>query len=126
MDRRCKIRCLGRCLLLIVLSAAGFYGRVPVARAAEGQAALSADSPQALAAAADEHGECRQLAALLAQQQSLISRETGQIKRELAALRADLGKPGLREALAGIGYIFGLAGVACYFHSRRSRMNRDG
>jgi nickel transport protein len=91
------------------------------AQATEQPGALSADSPQATPAAAEANAEFRHLAALLEQQKSLISRETGQIKRELAALRDDLGKPGMREIFAGIGYIFGLAGVGLFVHVRRGR-----
>jgi hypothetical protein len=65
--------------------------------------------------------DCRQLADLLQQQKNLISRETGQIKREIAALRDDLSRPGIKEIFAGIGYILGLAGVGLYVHCRRSR-----
>jgi hypothetical protein len=63
--------------------------------------------------------DCRELAAMLQQQKSLISRETGQLKREIAALRDDLLRPGIKEIFAGIGYIFGLAGIGLYVHSRR-------
>ncbi len=65
--------------------------------------------------------DCRHLADTLQQQRSLISRETGQIKREIAALRDDLAKPGIQEVFAGIGYIFGLAGIGLYVHSRKDR-----
>jgi hypothetical protein len=65
--------------------------------------------------------DCQQLADLLQQQRNLISRETGQIKRELVALRDDLGKPGFREIFAGFGYLFGMAGLGLYVHCRKSR-----
>jgi hypothetical protein len=70
--------------------------------------------------------DCQQLAALIDQQKSLISRETGQIKRELAALRDDLSRPGVREIFAGIGHIFGLAGMGLYVHCRRSQCVQAG
>ncbi|WP_373499787.1 hypothetical protein [Desulfococcus sp.] len=59
------------------------------------------------------------LAALLAEQNSTLSRELRRIQREIAALRADLDKPGLQEIFAGIGYIFGLFGTAAFVASRR-------
>jgi hypothetical protein len=62
--------------------------------------------------------DCRELATLIRQQKSLISREAGQLKREIAALRTDLSNPGMKEIFAGIGYIFGLAGIGLYFQSR--------
>lgn len=92
-----------------------------MAKAATPQSAPSAQSAQQASAPSDTAMDCLQLAALIDQQKSLISRETGQIKRELAALRDDLAQPGIREVFAGIGYIFGLAGIGFYFHARRSR-----
>jgi nickel transport protein len=65
--------------------------------------------------------DCQQVITSLRQQQSLIVRETGQLKRELAALRQDVSKPGIKEIFAGIGYIFGLAGVGLYVQSRKRR-----
>jgi hypothetical protein len=67
--------------------------------------------------------DCKELAALIQQEKTLVSRETGQIKREIAALRDDLARPGIREIFAGIGYILGLAGIGFYFHSRGIKGN---
>ncbi len=64
---------------------------------------------------------CRQLAELLQQQKNQISREAGQLKREIAALREEVSRPGIKEVFAGIGYIFGLAGIGFYMHSRKNR-----
>jgi hypothetical protein len=64
--------------------------------------------------------DCRELATLIQQQKGLISKETGQLKREIAALREDLSKPGIKEIFAGIGYIFGLAGIWLYANNRRA------
>jgi hypothetical protein len=38
---------------------------------------------------------------------------------EIAALRADLEKPGIKDVFAGIGYIFGLFGAAAFVAARR-------
>ncbi len=65
--------------------------------------------------------ECKELVELLQQQKSLISRESGQLKREIAALREDIAKPGLKEIFSGLGYIFGLAGIALYIHGLKER-----
>jgi nickel transport protein len=56
---------------------------------------------------------------VLKDQNSKLSRELRRIQREIAALRADLDKPGIKEVAAGVGYIFGLFGVAAYVASRR-------
>jgi nickel transport protein len=56
---------------------------------------------------------------LIKEQNSKLSRELRRIQREIAALRADLDKPGLKDVFAGIGYIFGLFGVAAYVAARR-------
>jgi nickel transport protein len=69
-------------------------------------------------------GECGELVRLLEQQKTQLSRELGQIKREVALLREELGKPGLKEIFAGLGYILGLAGVGLYIHCRRSSTSR--
>ena len=59
------------------------------------------------------------VAALIKEQNSKLSGELRRIQREIAALRADLDKPGLKDVFAGIGYIFGLFGVAAYVAARR-------
>ncbi len=72
----------------------------------------------ALPAAAEENG-CSQAVRVIEKQQGKASRDMRKIQREIAALRADLDKPGLSEVLGGLGYIFGLFGVAAYVASRR-------
>ncbi len=62
---------------------------------------------------------CRDAVSAIEKQQKTVSRDMRKIQREIAALRADLGKPGLSEVLGGLGYIFGLFGVAAYVASRR-------
>jgi nickel transport protein len=56
---------------------------------------------------------------LLKEQNSKLSSELRRIQREIAALRADLDKPGLKDVFSGIGYIFGLFGTAAYVASRK-------
>jgi hypothetical protein len=68
--------------------------------------------------------DCQQLMEQIQQQRNLISREAGQLKREIAALREDVGKPGIKEVFAGIGYIFGLAGIGIYVSNRRRAQTR--
>jgi hypothetical protein len=86
-------------------------------------ASEEAASPQPEAGATVDN---QQLAALIQQQKNLITRETGQLKREIAALREDLSKPGIKEIFAGIGYILGLAGVGLYAHCRKTRLKQAG
>lgn len=65
--------------------------------------------------------DCGKMVELLQQQKELISRETGQLKREIASLREELLQPGIKEIFAGIGYIFGLAGLGIYISNRKNR-----
>ena len=61
----------------------------------------------------------REVITLLKEQNSVLSRDLRRIQREIAALRADLDKPGVKDVFAGIGYIFGLFGAAAFAASRR-------
>ena len=105
------------CLLILTAGLVCLGNQSASAQDQGGQAA-----PEASVQPGSETGamDCQQLAALIQQQKALISRETGQIKREIAALRDDLSKPGIQEIFAGIGYIFGLAGIGLYVYSRRA------
>jgi hypothetical protein len=110
-------KCGFACLLILTAGFACFGSESASAREQGDQAVAAVVVEQGDASGAMD---CQQLAAVLQQQKALISRETGQIKREIAALRDDLAKPGIKEIFAGIGYIFGLAGVGLYVHCRRA------
>jgi hypothetical protein len=117
-------RCWPVLLVFLLLAVGGSGDQVravddPPAQAVTGEGASVQSDP-------GDATDCRKLAALLEQQKVHISRETGQIKREIAALRDDLSKPGIQEIFAGIGYIFGLAGIGLYVHARRSQSGRGG
>ncbi len=71
------------------------------------------------AAPAVSLGQCRELVALLAEQDQKNSREFRQIKRDIALLSQQVAEPGMREILGGVGYIVGLFGVAAYVASRK-------
>jgi len=71
------------------------------------------------AAQAPEPETAPELATLLKEQTGKLSGDLRRIQREIAALRADLEKPGFRDIFSGIGYIFGLFGVAAFVASRR-------
>lgn len=75
--------------------------------------------PNTLYAQSPEEEPTREIIALLKEQNSKLSGELRRIQREIAALRADLDKPGLKEIFSGIGYIFGLFGVAAFVVARR-------
>lgn len=48
-----------------------------------------------------------------------LLKEIGRLNRELVLLRQELAKPGMREVLAGIGYIFGIVGIVLYLLVRK-------
>jgi hypothetical protein len=75
--------------------------------------------PVPAAAQAPEPENAPELVTLLKEQNSKLSGDLRHIQREIAALRADLEKPGFRDIFSGIGYIFGLFGVAAFVASRR-------
>lgn len=68
-----------------------------------------------------EDDSCAELGARLDAMASRSSADLRRLHREIAALRADVEAPGLSEAMAGIGYICGLFGVACLVASRRKK-----
>jgi len=78
-----------------------------------------ASSPSLLLAQTPPGESSQEVITLLKEQNSKLSSDLRRIQREIAALRADLEKPGLKEVFAGIGYIFGLFGVAAFVASRR-------
>jgi hypothetical protein len=80
-------------------------------------AAVSSDAPQ---------DSCSALMAKLEEQNLQLTRELRLIKRDIAALNQNLEKPGIQEAMAGIGYILGLFGVAALYTARRqNKQTRD-
>jgi hypothetical protein len=77
--------------------------------------------PGSLPAQTPAEERSQEIVALLNEQNSRLSSDLRHIQREIAALRADLDKPGFKDIFAGIGYIFGLFGVAAFVASRRKR-----
>lgn len=76
-------------------------------------------SPALLFAESPVPDPCQVVLAELETQNNKLSGDLRRIQRELAALRADLAKPGLKDVMAGIGYIIGLFGAAAFVASRR-------
>ena len=80
---------------------------------------LPLGSPNALSAVSPETSARQEVKALLQEHNRELSRDLRKVRREIAALRADLNQPGIKEVFAGVGYIFGLFGVAAFVASRR-------
>jgi len=75
--------------------------------------------PGSLPAQTPPEAGTHEIAALLKKQNSKLSNDLRRIQREIAALRADIDKPGIKDVFAGIGYIFGLFGTAAFVAARR-------
>ena len=75
--------------------------------------------PKMIYAQTPQEQSQQQVLALIEQQNRKLSNELRRIQREIAALRADLDQPGLKEVFSGIGYILGLFGTAAFMISRR-------
>jgi hypothetical protein len=77
--------------------------------------------PGSLMAESPSETTCRELNTRLESRNSKLSADLRRIQREIAALRADLDKPGLDDIFSGIGYILGLFGTAAFVASRRRK-----
>jgi len=75
----------------------------------------------AVAASDNTLKNCQDLAAVIRESQVATSRDLRQIKGDLARLQLKLDEPGLGQIVAGIGYIFGLFGVAAFVASRKNQ-----
>jgi Tfp pilus assembly protein PilN len=75
--------------------------------------------PGTLSAQSPPPENAQEIITLLKEQNSKLSGHLRRIQREIAALRADLDKPKMKDVFAGIGYIFGLLGVAAFVAARR-------
>ncbi len=64
---------------------------------------------------------CDQMLAAFEESYAQMERDLRRLHREVAALRQELEKPGAEEIFSGIGYIFGLFGVAFFVAGRRER-----
>jgi nickel transport protein len=63
--------------------------------------------------------DCRAVMVMIEEQNTRLAGDLRRVQREIAALRADLDKPGVRDVFAGIGYIFGLFGTAAFVAARK-------
>lgn len=99
--------------LFMALAPTVMAGEPAVSRQAVGE--LSADNAAGYA----------KIIALLQEQDKKNSREFRQLKREVAALGQQLENPGISEIMGGIGYIFGLFGVAASVMSRKKNISGE-
>lgn len=97
-------------LVLLMVTVGVTVGRAEEERAAAAPASFG-----------EQSGDCRALMAGIEQQNRAMNQELRQIKREIALLNQNLEKPGVREIMAGIGYILGLFGIAAWFAARRQK-----
>jgi len=83
---------------------------------------MLAGQPGTLTAQEAPQETSQEIITLLKEQNRNLSQNLRRIQREIAALRADLDKPTIKDVFAGIGYIVGLFGFAAFASSRtRSR-----
>ena len=75
--------------------------------------------PGPIQAVTPQDKSAQQVAALFEEQTNKLSGDIRRVQREIAALRADLEKPSFKDIFAGIGYIFGIFGVAAFVAGRR-------
>lgn len=85
-------------------------------------AALASDRQAGNVSGGQEELSCAEAVRLLAEHDAKVSRELHRIQRDLAALEERMTEPGLREAVAGIGYIAGLFGFAAFLVARRKNL----
>ncbi len=116
-----------KCLLVCLLGIFGLVG-LPSSGGCAPPSGKGAESRSGAGAATVVSGSkessgslfpCHRLEKELRAHRQEVSRELRQVKRELARLRAELAEPGIREIMAGIGYILGLFGIAAFVLSRR-------
>jgi hypothetical protein len=105
---------------LILLSPALML--MPLAGADEGTPGTVSDE---IAISSEYPGNCREIMAYLQERDAGLSRELKAIKREIAALSQTVKEPGLKDAVAGIGYILGLFGIAAFMASRRNKRHTE-
>jgi nickel transport protein len=122
MASRKFIRTIPSAVLLALILA--ILPSVP-ASAAE-TAGQAAEVPGAETMATPEPADdCRAVMVRMTELDSKLTRELGMLKRDIAALSQSVEEPGLDEAMAGLGYILGLFGIASFMASRRQRRDPE-
>ncbi len=98
---------------------------LPASAAGTAGAAAEAPGAETMAAAPEPAGDCRAVIRQMTDLDSKLSRELRVLKRDIAALSQSIEQPGLDEAMAGLGYILGLFGIASFMASRRQRRDPE-
>jgi hypothetical protein len=113
-------------LILIVLASCSVQYFHPASLSAEEISNPVGSDIQAMSQDRNLTDNCAEAVALLKTQNKKISEEFRKIKREIAALKEELSKPGLNEVFGGIGYILGFLGIIFYFQARKqSRTHKE-
>ena len=113
-------------LFLIVFAACLLLHFYPASLSAEEISNPVGSDIQAMSQDRNVTDNCAEVVALLNTQNNKISRELRMVKREIAALKEALSKPGLDEIFGGIGYIMGFLGIIFYFQARKqSRTHKE-
>jgi len=104
---------------LIVLAAFFVLSFYPASFAAEEISSPVSPDIQTMSQDQNVTDTCAETVALLKTQDKKISQELRMIKREIAALKDALSKPGPEKIFGGIGYIMGFLGIIFYFLARK-------
>jgi hypothetical protein len=110
------------CLAAIgIFSPSGFSEAGSVVRAAE----ASSEAERA-GLRPERRSGCEEDLALIKEELDRLSQEMHHLRRDVARLREEVSQPGLEEAMAGVGFIFGLFGVAFFLRARGSGRTGPG
>ena len=121
MDYQRQVPAKAGLLLLILFFL--LYGWLGSGLAAQENETLAA-GPQV--SVAGQTSDCAMAVQLLKKQNHKLSRELGEIKREIAALRVSLDNPGPLKIFGGIGYILGLFGAGALVAARKKNAAGPG
>lgn len=104
---------------LIVLAACLVLYCYPASLSAEEISSPVGSDIQTISEGQNVTDTCAETVTLLKTQDKKISQELRMIKREIAALKDALSKPGPEKIFGGIGYIMGFLGIIFYFLARK-------
>ena len=111
---------------LIVLAACLVLYCYPASLSAEEISSPVGSDIQTISEGQNVTDTCAETVTLLKTQDKKISQELRMIKREIAALKDALSKPGPEKIFGGIGYIMGFLGIIFYFQARKKSGTHKG